>query len=182
MRAVPFALFLFVAAAPVNADQSAGRAEVWLHRPLEALISKPETELAPFTTDGCSGGMSAIWERVAEFVPEFAHRSGQLPPWENCCVTHDRAYHNAGGAKTAEDSASARVAADEALRSCVASVSGPEAEQMISGYDMTEEEADLAFKVIGDAMYRAVRLGGVPCSGLPWRWGYGYPECQWLGD
>ena len=44
-------------------------------------------------------------------------------------------------------------------------------------YLSTEEVARI-YKVIGDLMYRAVRIGGVPCSGLPWRWGYGWPECD----
>ena len=28
-----------------------------------------------------------------------------------------------------------------------------------------------------ELMYSAVRIGGIPCSALPWRWGYGWPEC-----
>ena len=31
---------------------------------------------------------------------------------------------------------------------------------------------------IADLMYRAVRIGGVPCTGLPWPWDYGWPECD----
>jgi hypothetical protein len=34
------------------------------------------------------------------------------------------------------------------------------------------------YQGIADLMYRAVRLGGIPCSGLPWRWGYGWPACD----
>ena len=33
-------------------------------------------------------------------------------------------------------------------------------------------------EAVASLMYRAVRLGGIPCSGLPWRWGYGWPECD----
>ena len=33
------------------------------------------------------------------------------------------------------------------------------------------------YAAIAELMYRAVRIGGIPCSGLPWRWGYGWPEC-----
>lgn len=40
----------------------------------------------PFTTDGCSGGMSLIWPRL------FGHP----PPWEGACVEHDRAYWQGG--------------------------------------------------------------------------------------
>jgi len=40
----------------------------------------------PFTTDGCSGGMTWLWERL--FGPD--------PPWEGACEAHDRRYW-AGG-------------------------------------------------------------------------------------
>ncbi|MDP6343566.1 MAG: hypothetical protein QF578_19175 [Alphaproteobacteria bacterium] len=40
----------------------------------------------PFTTDGCSGGMSWAWRT-------FLRRP---PPWEGECVTHDRAYWQGG--------------------------------------------------------------------------------------
>ena len=33
-----------------------------------------------------------------------------------------------------------------------------------------------------DMMYRAVRIGGGPCTGLPWRWGNGWPGCNPIGD
>lgn len=42
----------------------------------------------PFTTDGCSGGMSATWRRVFR----------RPPPWEGCCTRHDVAYW-AGGTR-----------------------------------------------------------------------------------
>jgi len=44
------------------------------------------SELKPFTTDGCSGGMSLLWRKVI----------GHPPPWEDLCVEHDRAYHVGG--------------------------------------------------------------------------------------
>ncbi|QNM94931.1 hypothetical protein [Chitinimonas koreensis] len=43
---------------------------------------------APFTTDGCSGGMSWIWRRVLR----------RRPPWEHACVSHDLAYWRGGSA------------------------------------------------------------------------------------
>jgi hypothetical protein len=36
---------------------------------------------------------------------------------------------------------------------------------------------DEAYAAIADAIFAAVRLGGAPCSGLSWRWGYGFPNC-----
>lgn len=40
----------------------------------------------PFTTDGCSGGMSWLWRKIAR----------RAPPWEGACVEHDRAYWQGG--------------------------------------------------------------------------------------
>lgn len=40
----------------------------------------------PFTTDGCSGGMSWLWLTF----------TGELPPWEHMCVLHDQAYWRGG--------------------------------------------------------------------------------------
>ena len=57
----------------------------------------------PFTTDGCSGGMSRAWQ--------FLFKSE--PPWVNCCHEHDKAYHQGG---TRDD----RRRADIALLVCVA--------------------------------------------------------------
>jgi hypothetical protein len=52
----------------------------------------------PFTTDGCSGGMTTVWKWIWR----------RPPPWNELCVTHDRAYW-AGG------TVAARRAADRAL-------------------------------------------------------------------
>lgn len=170
-------LLLWAGAAPLAA-QEAPPAEVWLHRPLIAVMQAPETRLAPFTTDGCSGGMSGIWASVAAIAPEFERQSGARPPWEPCCVTHDRAYHNAGGATTAEASAAARLDADRALQACVAGWAARDTSLLIETYGLTEAQLALNYGVLAQAMYQAVRLGGAPCSGLPWRWGYGYPQCS----
>jgi hypothetical protein len=42
--------------------------------------------IRPFTTDGCSGGMTAGWRLLFR----------RDPPWNDLCVAHDRAYW-AGG-------------------------------------------------------------------------------------
>lgn len=129
------------------------QAEMWAHRRLISLAegAKP----APFTSDGCSGGMSATWREAGIHFPLV----GDSPPWEACCIAHDRAYHVAGGAVTAEASFEARLDADRRLRACVAAA-GPDTD------------------VLAEAMYLAVRAGGGPCSGLPWRWGFGFPPCH----
>lgn len=42
--------------------------------------------LEPFTTDGCSGGMSILWRRLFN----------KPPPWEGFCIEHDKAYWRGG--------------------------------------------------------------------------------------
>ena len=68
------------------------------------------------------------------------------PPWNDLCVTHDRAYW-AGG------TVGARRAADRALMAGVT----------LNGYPL--------FAIL---MWTAVRTGGHPLLPLSWRWGYGY--------
>src|SRR5262245_1247382 len=53
----------------------------------ERLIKvKKGATLAPFSTDGCSGGLSAGWAFVSSALPALAKHHGGLPPWERCCV------------------------------------------------------------------------------------------------
>ena len=94
----------------------------------------------PFTTDGCSGWMSWGWRFL----------TGHPPPWDGCCVEHDRLYWMGG-------SAAQRRQADQGLMACV----------IRSGHPWWAM-----------AMYPAVRLGGMFWLPLPWRWGYGWPWPQ----
>ena len=89
-----------------------------------------------FSSDGCSGLMSWAWRTV----------TGHGPPWEGCCVVHDRAYW-AGG--TWAD----RRAADRRLRQCVAANGHP---------------------LWAWLMWAGVRIGGTPYLPTAWRWGYGW--------
>jgi len=160
------------------ADSSVLRTlELPAHRALQSIIQDPDTELLPFKTDGCSGGMSWSWRLVSDLFEDFKEAQGTTPPWEYCCVIHDRAYHNAGGATDASDSYAARLGADEALRQCVFTQGEQNVTALSEQYEVSEEIVRQAYTTIGDAMFNAVRLGGGPCSVLPWRWGYGYPVC-----
>jgi hypothetical protein len=151
--------------------------EMPAHRALMGVVSAPDTTLAPFTTDGCSGGLSTTWSVVADLFPDFAAAHDGQPPWEACCVAHDRHYHDAGGATDAETSYHARLAADDALRACVIDGGEDRIAFLADHYGGTEDQVRLAYRTIGDSMFTAVRFGGAPCTGLPWRWGYGYPGC-----
>ena len=62
----------------------------------------------PFTTDGCSGGMSILQQ--ANFQ--------RNPQWEDCCSTHDYAYWKGGSSLDRKN-------ADIALRECVTNKGHP---------------------------------------------------------
>ena len=148
------------------------------HRALQAARKPNNTEIERFTTDGCSGGMSQVWASTANTFPAFTEAYGQLPPWEHCCVEHDRAYHRGGTDPEPAASYAARFEADAELRACVLATGTARAEETAAQFGVQTETAETIYSNIAEAMYLAVRLGGNPCSGLPWRWGYGWPACN----
>ena len=89
-------------------------------------------QLQPFSTDGCSMFMDG---------PVWAPNR-----WRHCCVAHDLAYWQGG-------TQAQRLAADQALRACVARAQD----------DFT-----------ADTMYAGVRWGGHPDWPVSYRWGYGW--------
>ncbi len=95
-------------------------------------VDHTASELAPFTTDGCT------------MFPDGT--LSDATRWQHCCITHDFAYFTGGPA-------SARDAADHALRSCIAGESN---------------------QALADLVWAGVRLGGTPALRTPWRWGYGW--------
>ena len=160
-------------------DQLERRMEVRHHEDLLARMAAPGSTLAAFTTDGCSGGLSVGWEYLADRIETIQKQHGIRPPWEPCCIEHDRHYHaGPGNGSTAEESFEARKQADLALQACVIETGHTRATELSVEYDVSPGTVDTLYAVIAELMYRAVRLGGVPCSGLPWRWGYGWPECE----
>lgn len=90
----------------------------------------------PFRSDGCSGGMTWLYRVLFK----------RNPPWNGCCVEHDRAYHK-GGTKHE------RAWADTGLLIAVAQKGHP---------------------LVAILMWLAVRVGGHWILPLPWRWGYGW--------
>ena len=166
-------------AAPLDEGTLAYRVEIGRHERLVTAKASESAKLAPFMSDGCSGGQSAGWNLLARTFPEMARRHGDLPPWQQCCVVHDRAYH-AGGGRRADAAASyaARRRADEQLRQCVTRSGSRRAAELMADYGLSRNQVSTLYLSIADVMYRAVRLGGVPCTGLPWRWGFGWPQCN----
>lgn len=133
-----------------------------------------------FVSDGCSGYQSATWEKLAKLIPRFKTQLGAKPPWESCCVAHDKLYWRG----EVEDGYNARLRADQELKQCVQATGESLAPELSKKYSVSDKKIRKAFAVTADLMYKAVRLGGQPCSLLPWRWGYGWPNCAFasLGE
>ncbi len=163
----------------VSLDTIERSLELDRHERLIARIAESDAEQSRFTTDGCSGGLSAGWEKLADKFPEFAERHGGLPPWQECCVIHDRVYHSgSAGTISASDSFERRKQADLDLKSCVIQTGMQRSAELVKIYGLTESQVSDFYVAISELMYRAVRLGGIPCTDHPWRWGYGWPVCR----
>ena len=164
---------------PEQEGNAEWRFEMEGHQHLLQRVAESGGIPAPFTTDGCSGGLSAGWSYLVRMIPGAEAVHGGMPPWESCCVAHDRLYHTGGaGQATAIDSYQVRAATDLALRSCVMATGVRRTELLGREYGLSPAQVISLYETIAAIMYRAVRIGGVPCSGLPWRWGYGWPPCD----
>ena len=132
-----------------------------------------KSEISAFTTDGCSGGQSQNWTLLAKMMPGFDKHFGKKPPWEPCCVAHDKHYWRG----VVKNGYMKRKEADIELMNCVERTGEDLASQLSAEYSVSEDEVRDLFNVTAKLMYQAVRLGGQPCSLLPWRWGYGWGNC-----
>ena len=153
--------------------------EIGRHEQLVSLKSDPASTLTDFTTDGCSGGLTIGWEYLAGRIASFQEQHGTQPAWEECCIAHDRRYYTGGtGTVAASESFRLRREADLELQTCIMETGAQRAPVLSQEYGLSVDHVEELYDVVAELMYRAVRIGGVPCSGLPWRWGYGWPECQ----
>lgn len=151
--------------------------ELKAHRELIQSLRNSGSRLYAFSTDGCSGGLSKAWRAVSVHFPGFAKIHEKTPPWEPCCLNHDRSYHSAGGATEAHESYVLRLSADQSLRKCVVDTGYRRSADLSVKLGLSEDQIHAFYAAIANAMFDAVRIGGLPCSGLAWRWGYGYPQC-----
>jgi hypothetical protein len=149
------------------------RIEIAQHERLNKRRSTEGAALSAFQSDGCSGNLSTGWALAAATLPTVARHHGDRPPWEGCCIAHDRIYHQAGGANL-----DAKASFDEALRQCVIGTGEDRLDALSADYKLSRDEVSRLYRTIADVMYRAVRFGGGPCSGLSWRWGFGWPQCD----
>lgn len=154
------------------------RIEIGQHEKLVKTRNAAGAELSAFVSDGCSGGLSVGWAVVSTAFPDVARHHGATLPWEHCCLAHDQLYHLGGPNGTdAEQSFAARRNADDQLRRCVIEVGKQRTKDLAAAYGLSRQQVALLYRTIAETMYRAVRLGGPPCTPLPWRWGFGWPRC-----
>ena len=141
---------------------------------LAAQQNRAGIQIAAFRSDGCSGGMSQSWGFLADTLPKFAAYAGTQPPWEHCCVAHDRDYwrgETQNGFKKRERS-------DAQLRICVNATGEQRGAEIAQTLSLPQQEIVDMINLTSQLMYQAVRLGGGPCTGFPWRWGHGWPKCS----
>lgn len=140
---------------------------------LHAQQTRPGVSIDEFHSDGCSGGLSDSWKTLARVWPELSHAIGEQPPWEACCIDHDRAYWRGESI----DGFEKRLQADSRLHQCVEQSGEQQAEQIARRLGVPRAEIDEIIRLTAELMFQAVRLGGGPCTGLDWRWGHGWPPC-----
>ncbi len=141
---------------------------------LNAQQKRPGIHITAFRSDGCSGGMSQSWSTLAESLPLFATYAGNQPPWEHCCVAHDRDYWRG----ETQNGFELREQSDARLRACVLETGQQRGAEIAEKLGLSQQEVVDMIQITGEVMYQAVRLGGAPCTSLPWRWGPGWPECS----
>ena len=147
--------------------------ETWQMSLLAQVQARGGVSIQPFHTDGCSGGLSLGWQKLADTLPAFAEKFGEQPPWEACCIEHDRAYWLG----ETQDGYEKRLMADRQLQRCVVEFGQAHSQEYAQQFDMEKSTIQGQFSLAANMMYAAVRLGGKPCSFLSWRWGYGWPQC-----
>jgi len=166
------------AAAPKPGDDALVRIERDLessrYTQLAGIQAAHPDKLVAFTSDGCSGGLSDGWRFLAQALPPFKHKFGGKPPYEACCVVHDRYYWRG----ETEQGFDKRLQADQRLRQCVVRYGSEHRNEFAQEFHLSPEAIDRNFQIVAALMYRAVRVGGMPCTPFAWRWGYGWPPCK----
>ena len=138
-------------------------------------LAKQQYSLEPFSSDGCSGNVSNLWESAVTTLssqfPLFAEKyaTTQDIPFEAACITHDETYHKGEGGYIA------RLQADNELRTAIINygITNSNDIQARTGMSSTEQVIFM-YEFIAESVYRGVRLGGAPCTGMSYAWGFGY--------
>lgn len=137
--------------------------------------TKMKHDLSIFVSDGCSGNVSQTWSVVtrelSRVFPDFSekYKDAKSIPFEFACVEHDISYHQGNGGYVG------RLIADNKLRQDIIDYGIDNSDEIKKRTGIgTEEEIIFMYEMVAEAVYRGVRLGGAPCTGMPYAWGYGY--------
>lgn len=137
--------------------------------------TKQTTSIQPFATDGCSANVSKFWQiavqEVSEYSIDFAESYADVTniPFKQACIEHDRTYHAGEGGYVA------RLLADNQLRNDIIEYGITHADEIqIRASLQSTEEAIFLYELLAEVVYRGVRLGGAPCTGELYAWGFGY--------
>ena len=172
---LPILLLLCAIAADANPlDEVARLLEEANMERLHAQQSRPDVIIDAFRSDGCSGGLSESWKTLAQIWPEWARTIGEEPPWEACCVAHDRDYWRGESI----DGFAKRLRADVDLHRCVEQSGRDQGDDIAANLGIPRADVIEVFNLTAELMFQAVRIGGGPCTGLAWRWGHGWPPCD----
>ena len=148
--------------------------EDWTMQLLAKIQARPDAKMIKFESDGCSGGLSAGWNSFAKVFPAFKKDYGDRPPWEYCCVTHDKDYWMG----ETENGYEKRLKSDLVLKQCVIDWGKVNSEQVAKKLNKSAKKIEAQVNITAELMFNVIRVGGKPCSFLPWRWGYGWPHCS----
>ncbi len=138
-------------------------------------LVKEKSSLDPFVSDGCSGNVSNLWKSAITTLSgqstTFSEKysMAQNIPFEAACVAHDEIYHRGEGGYVE------RLKADNDLRAAIIDygINNSEEIKTRTGINSTEQVIFM-YEFIAETVYRGVRFGGAPCTGMPYAWGFGY--------
>ncbi len=147
--------------------------EEWSLEQLAKIQADPKSKKVKFVSDGCSGGLSAGWNSFADAFPDFKQHFGERPPWEYCCTSHDKDYWQG----ETEDGFNKRLKSDRILRQCVKDWGKNNSKRLAEKFNQSQATIESQVNATAELMYQTIRIGGKPCSFLPWRWGFGWPHC-----
>ena len=138
---------------------------------------KKEYPIADFVTDGCSGNVSTAWtsgiQNALKIFPDILKEYTEVTnvPFEEVCRVHDRAYYQGEGGYEG------RLKVDNALRQNILQYAFENTEEIQKRTGLQDDASVLfMYEVVADSIYRGVRLGGMPCTGMSYAWGYGYND------
>ena len=160
-------------------DKLEYKVEIDRHERLAATRKAAGVTLAPFVSDGCSGGQSAGWALASSRFDFLLSVMAATRHRESCARSMTKSATRADRQMPTQRPALKRgVSQTSNCAHAYAGLARSERKILMTEYGLGRDEVTLLYRGIADAMYRAVRLGGAPCTRLPWRWGFGWPTAN----